>query len=219
MRTKLLSFSGWGIVIAASLYFIYNNALHYFSYNVDSYGPDFYPVYAPSLLIHVVGGLLALVLGPFQFMSSIRKKYPLTHRFMGKTYLLAVLVAGLASLNLSINKIIIGENLIAYGAGLAGLALAWLSTSAMAFWAARSRNFVQHREWMVKSFVVTCGFTSFRLIDKILTEKFHVDPMTSSNLLAWGCWAIPLLVTDLVLQGQKISRGNRALAKNNTRTS
>jgi hypothetical protein len=48
---------------------------------------------------------------------------------------------------------------VVFGAGLLGLAAAWFLTSAMAFLAVKNRNFVQHREWMVKSYVVTCGFT------------------------------------------------------------
>jgi hypothetical protein len=85
----------------------------------------------------------------------------------------------------------------------------------MAYWAVRSRNFVQHREWMVKSFVVTCGFTSFRLLDKLLIEKFHVDGAVASDLMAWACWSVPLLITEVILQANKIRRGNVAMAHHN----
>ena len=77
----------------------------------------------------------------------------------------------------------------------------------MAYWSVRNKNFVQHREWMVRSFVVTCGFTSFRLIDKILVEQFHMDGGTAGELMAWVCWAFPLMVTEVFLQAGKIKKG------------
>jgi len=210
MTKKLINYSGWGIVLAASLYFIYNNALHYFSFSAGSYGTYFWP-HAPWLLVHIIGGMTALILGPFQFIAAIRKKYPTVHRTMGKIYLCSIAVAGSASLYISVSRIIIDKEL-AYGSGLAGLGFAWLLTSGMAYWAIRCRNFTQHREWMVRSFVVTCAFTSFRLIDKILVSQFHMDPAASGNLMAWACWAFPLLVTEAFLQGIKIKRGSRAMA-------
>lgn len=212
MTTRLFYFAGWGIVIFASLYFIYDNALHYFSYNIESYGKDFFPNFAPSLLVHIIFGMTALLIGPFQFFPAIRKNYPRVHHTMGKIYLISVLVAALASLNLSVGKVLITEKYFTFGAGLFMLAIAWLTTSAMAYWAVRSRNFVQHREWMVRSFVVTCGFTSFRLLDKILVEKFHTDPGQTGDLMAWACWAVPLMVTEVIIQSRKINRGNVALA-------
>jgi uncharacterized membrane protein len=210
MTTKFIYYSGWSIVLAASFYFIYNNALHYFSYGADNYGAGFWP-YAPFLLMHIICGIAALLLGPFQFIAAIRKNYPKTHRLMGKIYLCSIVVAAFASLYLSINKIIIGEKAVAYGTGLAGLAIAWLLTSGMAYWSVRSKNFVQHREWMVRSFVVTCAFTSFRLVDKLLVGQLHMDPGASATLMAWACWTFPLMITELFLQGSKIRRGNLAL--------
>jgi len=212
MTTRIINYFGWAIVIVASAYFIVNNALHYFAFNKTEYN-DFWPIHAPWLLVHVVGGLTALVLGPFQFIPAIRKNYPKTHRTMGKIYLCAMVVAAVASFDLSIEKLIIRDKAIIFGAGLAMLAIAWLTTSGMAYWAVRSRNFVQHREWMVRSYVVTCAFTTFRLVDRLLTQRFHVDPYISVQLMAWVCWSVPLIVAEVFLQASKIRKGNAALAK------
>jgi uncharacterized membrane protein len=214
MTVKILNYVGWSIVLSASLYFIFNNAFHYFSFNKHEYGASLWPQHAPWLLIHIICGMTALILGPFQFIPAIRKKYPKVHRTMGKVYLCNVLVAGIASLDLSINKIIITEKAIAYGTGLAMLAIVWLLTSGMAYWSVRSKNFLQHREWMVRSFVVTCAFTTFRLMAKILAYQFHLGPSDLGPLLAWFCWAIPLFITEIFLQGNKIRKGNLVPANN-----
>lgn len=210
MTTRIINYAGWAIVLSASVYFIVNSAFHYFAYNSKAYG-EYWP-YAPFLALHIAGGMIALVLGPFQFTPSIRKNYAKTHRTMGKIYLISVAIAASVSLVLSIHKIIFTEKALTFGSGLALLALAWLLTSGMAYWSVRYRNFVQHREWMVRSFVVTCAFVSFRLFFRILTEKFHTDPGPTGDTMAWACWALPLMVAEAFLQGKKIQKGGAALA-------
>jgi uncharacterized membrane protein len=217
MTTRIINYAGWAIVLSASAYFIFNNVFHYFIYGKGQYTVGgFWPQHAPWLLVHIVGGLTALTLGPFQFIPAIRKNYPKTHRTMGKVYLLAITVAACASIEMSIVKITVNEKAVIYGIGLFMLALVWLLTSSMAYWSVRSKNYVQHREWMVRSYVVTCAFTTFRLIDKQLTERFGLDPLVSAGLMAWVCWSVPLIVTEIVLQARKISKGNAALANEPT---
>jgi uncharacterized membrane protein len=203
MVFKIVSYLGWTIVLSVSLYFICNYALHYFSYTPKELG-DFWPNFSPYLLIHITAGIIALLLGPFQFIRAIRIKYPRTHRLLGKIYLLSVLAGGVASLYLSIDKMIIVEKTMTFGTGFVGLAFAWLLTSGMAWWAVRNKNFVQHREWMIRSYVVTTAFVSFRLLSQILVDDFHKDPYSTAGMMSWACWALPLLITEAFLQGSKI---------------
>jgi hypothetical protein len=121
-------------------------------------------------------------------------------------------VAACASMEMSIVKITVDEKAVIFGIGLFMLAAVWLLTSGMAYWSVRSKNYVQHREWMVRSYVVTCAFTTFRLVDKLLTERFGVDPIVSAGLMAWVCWSVPLIITEIFLQAAKIRKGNAALA-------
>ena len=74
----------------------------------------------------------------------------------------------------------------------------------MAFVAIRRKNLVQHKQWMVRSYVVTFAFVSFRLASDLL-EAGHILPdHERSAVLAWGCWALPLLVTEMALQSSAI---------------
>ncbi|MBS1501659.1 MAG: DUF2306 domain-containing protein [Bacteroidetes bacterium] len=214
MTRKILSYAGWTIVVAAIVFFIAIAALPYLPYNQKKFEVvGAWPRFAPSLLIHIVFGMAALVLGPFQFIKAIRNKYARTHRLMGKTYLVCILVAGIDSFYLSVNKMIITEKAVVFGGGLFMLGVMWLLTSGMAYWAARSRNFVQHREWMVRSFVVTCAFVTFRLFARTLSDGFGVDFNAALQIMAWACWAVPLIITEVFLQAAKIRKGNAALAK------
>ncbi|HVW16039.1 MAG TPA: DUF2306 domain-containing protein [Mucilaginibacter sp.] len=106
MTRKILSYAGWTIIVAAIVFFIAIAALPYLPYNeVHFTAGGFWPHFAPWLLVHIVFGITALVLGPFQFITAIRKKYPRTHRTVGKIYLLSIVIAGVDSLYISTDKV------------------------------------------------------------------------------------------------------------------
>jgi len=49
-------------------------------------------------LTHMLIGPIALFLGPFQFSSRLRAKYPQAHRWSGRVYVTACVAAGIAAL-------------------------------------------------------------------------------------------------------------------------
>jgi len=93
---------------------------------------------------------------------------------------------------------------VVFGAGLAGLATAWLVTTGLAFAAIKRQLYDQHKEWMIRSYVVTTGFVSFRAVFPLLQSSGIADAGAAAAMAAWGCWAVPLLITEAVLQGRKI---------------
>jgi Predicted membrane protein (DUF2306) len=203
MTRKSLYLIGWSLIIVINFYFIYNFPLNHFNYK------SWIKPFGPLLTTHIVFGMIAILIGPFQFFPSIRNKYPFIHRLTGRTYLLSITIAGIAATVLAINHNIIVQNRIVFGTGLLGLAAAWFVTSGMAFWAIKKRNFVQHREWMVKSYVVTCGFTTFRIFAVTLNNYIQLDyGKEMSGIMAWACWSVPLLVTEVFLQAKKIRRAS-----------
>lgn len=208
MRNGVLPFALWSMVILTNGYFIYNFPFRHF--NLESWNKPF----GPLLSAHIVFGMVALLFGPFQFSALIRKKHLQIHRLTGRIYLLAILAGAICAIILSIQHNIIIQKRIAFGTGTLGLAAAWLLTSAMALWAVKNKNFVQHREWMVRSYIVTCGFTFYRIL--FLIAMRYTSPGDGeygkelSGILAWSCWAIPLLLTEAFLQAGKIRKQNVA---------
>jgi uncharacterized membrane protein len=205
MTKKLLHIIGWTVIIAVNVYFVYNFPLQHFNY--EAWNEQF----GPLLTLHIVFGMIAILIGPFQFFPSVRKKYPRFHRLTGKIYLISVLIAAIAATILAVSHNLIADRRFVFGTGLLGLAAAWLITSGLAYWALRTRNFVQHREWMVKRYVVTCGFTTFRLFAVSVNSYMQLDyDKDLSGIMAWACWSVPLLVTEAIIQSKKIRRAHIA---------
>ena len=190
----------WILALSALAYFVIKNVPRYFVLTPESYGDYFWPK-AGWLFPHVVGGLVAAVLGPLQFVPKIRQDYLQFHRVSGRLYVVMVLIGSVASFGMSLQ--IKGDN-AAYGLGLAGLAVAWLVTTGMAFVAIRRKNIAQHKQWMIRSYVVTFGFVTFRLLANLLDSTKLMPSHEIDAALAWACWAVPLLFTEMILQSREV---------------
>ena len=91
-----------------------------------------------------------------------------------------------------------------FGAGLMGLAIAWVVTTGLAFVAVRRSLLQQHQEWMIRSYVVTFGFVFFRIFAGVMQVSGVGNLQEQLVAASWFCWAAPLLVTEAILQGRKI---------------
>ena len=189
----------WAVLLSLLAYFINKNALHYFVVTPESYGDYFWPK-ASWLFPHVLGGLFAAVIGPLQFWPRIRRDFLAFHRIAGRIYVVTVLLGSVAALGLASTI----EDAAAYSLGLVGLAVAWLTTTAMAFVAIRRSNLVQHKQWMVRSYVVTFAFISFRLADELMDAFDILSGPERARLLAWSCWAVPLLFAEVAIQAKAV---------------
>jgi hypothetical protein len=74
----------------------------------------------------------------------------------------------------------------------------------MAFISVMRMRIQQHKEWMIRSYVVTFAFVSFRWLNELpvsihLMEKFEERGPT----IIWLSWTIPLLITEIVLSWKK----------------
>jgi hypothetical protein len=89
---------------------------------------------------------------------------------------------------------------VAFGFALLALATAWFSCAAMALYAILKRQVQIHKEWMVRTYVVTFAFVTFRVLnDYYLGARLQPDG-DRAVAVGWACWALPLLFTEIVLQ-------------------
>lgn len=111
------------------------------------------------LTVHAGFALVALTIGPFQFLKGLRARRPGLHRWMGRTYVLSCLVAGVAGLVLAFGA----KTGPVSTAGFGLLAAAWLYSTTGAWTSATARRFDDHRRWMIRSFALTFAAVTLRL--------------------------------------------------------
>lgn len=211
MRPHTVLRGGKAVAIAAvllvSLYYIQQSALPYFDpVSRERTGARTIEV-LPALLVHISAGMMALLLGPFQFSSTVRRRYTAMHRWIGRTYLLAILVGSVAAVYITV---VHPHPLPVFASGLAGLAIVWFTTSLLAFISIRVGNVQEHREWMIRSYTVTFGFVFFRIV----IEQLRPMGLAFPDILgigAWMCWAAPLFAAEVGLSVARQRRGRAQL--------
>jgi hypothetical protein len=155
-----------------------------------------------ELLLHLVGGTLALLVGPLQLWLGQTRRQLGWHRKLGTLYVGGVVAGAFGGYYLSLTTTSPAGWVYAWG--LFGLATAWIITTGMAYVAIRNRAIEQHREWMIRSYIVTLGFLFFRVFVVLLGVLEIGDPMDRLKAAAWVCWAGPLLIAEPFLQARKL---------------
>lgn len=152
--------------------------------------------HVPMLWVHVVGGIVMLFSGAVALRIGLTRAWFGWHKRAGYTYLVWGTVASVSALFRSFDK--------GHSPGLATgvLAVVWLAFSAMAFRAARNRRFDQHRDWVIRSYVVAWTFVFCRFWSRSAPEA--LQPVESDML--WLAWVGPVLIAEVMLQWPRGSK-------------
>ncbi|MGA7907279.1 MAG: DUF2306 domain-containing protein [Candidatus Sulfotelmatobacter sp.] len=184
------------LVLGTAAKFIAHYAFPYFAFDPAYF--DYYWPHRFRLITHISGGMLALICGPFQFWTGLRQKALNIHRWTGLLYLLGVLVG--AS----------GAAMMAYfssprnfGVSLGFMALAQVLCTAVAYLAILRRQVSLHKEWMVRSYLVTFGFVTFRLISDYPPGVHWGTFADRAATVTWACWVVPLMAYEIVLAARR----------------
>jgi hypothetical protein len=77
----------------------------------------------------------------------------------------------------------------------------WVAVAAMAWRAARNRRFDSHREWMVRSYVLTWTFVGCRLAGHL--PEFGDLGREYVTAAIWVNWIVPLVICEIALQWKR----------------
>lgn len=190
--TALAKTVGWILMLLLAI-LLFLIASRYLSLDPDVYFSEQREVYIANtipLIMHVAGSMLATLIGPFQLLKKLRAgRYAKIHRWLGRLYLLSVLVGGLGGSYLAT---------IAYGGPMARLgfmtiATIWLVSGFMAYINIRNKRIEPHRKWMIVNYSITFAGVTLRLW-QMLFGTIGLDFLTSYNIVAWLSWMPNLLI-------------------------
>lgn len=149
-------------------------------------------VHSLAISLHIVGAILPLVFGPFQFLSRLRHRFLNVHRWSGRLYLLGVLAGGTSGLYLALFSYGGLNTHLAFGS----LAVLWLATGVMAYRAIRAGRIEEHRRWMTRNFALTFAGVMLRLWMPVsVVGGIPFD--TAYAVVAWLCWVPNLIVAEV----------------------
>ncbi len=179
------------IISAVGAKFLIHYAFPYFAFDPAYF--DYYWPHRFRLITHICGGMLALICGPFQFWTGLRQKALGVHRWTGSLYLVGVAVG------------VTGAGLMAYftqprnfGISLGFLALAWVLCTGVAYLAILRGLVDLHKQWMIRSYIVTFAFVTFRLITDHPPANHWGTGADRAATVTWACWVVPMMGYEVV---------------------
>ena len=153
-RFKYVLFSALG---AMFLFVLWHNE----PFIIDHSHPDwtyYFPVRWLRIL-HGLGGLTALLIGPWQLSSRFRQKHVRVHPIMGGFDLGGITMAALLGMYILTVHGTPPLRVFTYV-----IATTWLLCGRTAFASVMNANYQQHRQWMVRSYAVTTIFVTARVV-------------------------------------------------------
>lgn len=166
---------------------------------------DKFARHLPVFLTHVTGGVLALFLGPWQFWVALRNRRLSLHRWLGRVYLVAILLGSGAGFYLAAT---------AFGGlpaqlGFSSLNVFWLLTAVLAYRRVRQGDIDAHRDWMIRNYALTFAAVTLRLWIPLLLST-GLAFAVAYPIIAWLCWVPNLAIAELYLTSTRRKRASLA---------
>jgi hypothetical protein len=153
-----------------------------------------------AVTAHVIGGLVALAVGSWQLNARLRARVIALHRWMGRSYAVAVLVGGLGALRMAP----VSQGGLAAHLGFGSFALLWLFSTARGYIAIRSHDEARHRAWMIRSYSLTYAAVTLRIYTP-LSLAAGIPFADAYPVISWLCWVPNLVLAEWFVQRRQAS--------------
>ncbi len=147
------------------------------------------------LLPHGLAGVIAFLIGPLQFSSTLRARNLQLHRRLGQTYVASVTLAALLALVIALRFEDFGITELVFQAVI------WLVCTHCAWFAARNGNITVHKLWVARSYSLTFVFVTNRLV---LGQFLPGASNWAINDASWAVLLVALVIPDLIMSGGAI---------------
>jgi uncharacterized membrane protein len=192
--TVAIPLVGLIVVAFATRYWLHDVLPYVVDYTEGTYR-RYWPV-RNGLLLHIAGGSIALFAGPFQLWSGLRRRFRRLHRWTGYAYIGGIALAASSSFYLAFHA------RPDFGLSLFILAIVWLVSIAMALTAVRNKRLAAHQEWMIRSYIVTFSFVSYRFL--VGLSMFKALGPSRSAMVLWISWVVPMMLFELFMQWDRV---------------
>lgn len=143
------------------------------------------------LVPHIITAAFALVLGPVQFSTTLRRRYLNIHRWSGRIYAAAAILSSCLALYI----VLVYETPPNHWV-MGAMAVTWLMTTVFAWITALRRDIEAHKLWVGRSYGMTFTFVTTRFIPDVVLH--HMDYLGVITLY-WLLIVIALVLPDIVV--------------------
>ncbi len=164
------------------------------------------PIWKAAFYIHVFSSVFTLLAGFSQFSSYVLTNYKKLHRILGRIYAFNILFINFPS----------GFIMAIYANGFIPSKIAFLILDCLWFFFTlkavieiKRKNVKAHKEYMIRSYALTCSAITLRTWKLLLSSVFTIDPVTLYMIDAWLGFVPNLLFAEWLIRRKKTSVPNK----------
>ncbi|WP_348725671.1 DUF2306 domain-containing protein [Tenacibaculum sp. 190524A05c] len=154
-----------------------------------------YKHYQIAFFIHVYTSMIVLVVGLFQFSNYLRTNYLKLHKFLGRIYVVLILLFS------STSGLVMGyyaNGGIYSKVSFCLLSILWFYYTFISLTSIKDKKILLHKQYTLRSFALTLSAISLRLFKFLIVYFFSTPPMTTYKIVAWS-WIINLLLVEIYI--------------------
>jgi uncharacterized membrane protein len=164
------------------------------------------------MLVHIVGGIVVLAIGPIQFFPPFRDRFPRVHRALGRVYIAMSLLSIIGLL-----ARVIPVTDFATRPSLYVVTILWLLSIVAAYLSIRIGDWVAHMSFMMRGYVFASYFLLVRFVlpwfeDAINPKEPEAFWLLATDFLAWMIPWIVLEIGLFVWRFNRVRKGELDLA-------
>jgi tetratricopeptide (TPR) repeat protein len=161
-----------------------------------------------AIAAHVASAAIIMFAGSLQLIPQIRNRFPVFHRWNGRIYMSFAVLGAAAGLYLTWLRGTVGDLSQHIGSSIGALLI--FLFAALALRSALARDFVAHRRWALRLFLVVSGAFFIRLIlfvsGVIFKGPFGFNPQTFTGpfltINTFAQYLVPLAVLEVYFRAQ-----------------
>jgi uncharacterized membrane protein len=150
------------------------------------------------LLPHALAAGIALLIGPFQFSTYMRKNYLKLHRTLGKVYIYCIYISAIFVMVLTFRILPVRPQFIRLSIATCFENSVWIITATMAWLAARNRQIQVHQVWAARSYCVTFSFFLARVLNPY--PAYYNLSLDDFSIVLYMLTIIALVIPDIIMQ-------------------
>ncbi len=148
--------------------------------------------------IHILSGTVFMLVGPLQFIPSIRRHWPKLHRVSGRIFIVCGLVAAVTALGVEFGFPLRGGHF--KRAAMVLFSLTLLVALVIAWRAAIRRKIDVHRAWVIRAYAIGLSLSTTRLYF-IPAYLIHGNPTEfEAATVTWIGFCLNCLVAEWIVR-------------------
>lgn len=162
-----------------------------------------YIEHATASYLHIILGAVLYILGPVQFIDSVRRNHRNLHKLSGYIFIVSLLVSGIASIYMGV-KFPVGGSQETTSTLI--FATIMMFSVCRALYMVLEGNIELHKEWMIRSYMIALGPATMHMVIPMFIQIGGKGIGEALALSLWIGFVLHLILAEVWISGIRRSK-------------